>query len=242
MLKKSLLLIAMITVVASQAKAMTTNHHPVVLELFTSQGCSSCPPADALLKQLVTDDPSLLALSFHVHYWDNLGWKDPYSSEINTERQRGYASAMNSRQVFTPQLIVNGMTSVVGSDERAVENAIATAKARQPEAEISIAPSADGHDLVVSIPSKANAPIATADVWEVRFNRYAKTKVSAGENGGRQLENINNVTSIKHLGMWPQGNSRYKIPLDSPIGQNIAIIVQTLNAGPILEAATYPSN
>src|SRR5277367_5346912 len=107
--------------------AHAASEMPVVLELFTSQGCSSCPPADALLKRLSAENNRLLSLSFHVDYWNYLGWKDPYSSPASTDRQRGYASALDG-QVYTPELVVNGATAVVGSDEHRVRDAIKSAQ------------------------------------------------------------------------------------------------------------------
>src|ERR1700722_5414982 len=95
-----------------------------LVELFTSQGCSSCPPADAVVGRL-SSNPAVLVLSFHVNYWDDLGWKDPFSSVLSTDRQYAYARSLNERSVFTPQLIVNGMQSLVGSQEGKVQKAVA---------------------------------------------------------------------------------------------------------------------
>src|SRR5271154_2289788 len=123
----SALILATVLVILNDSHAMAATKQSVVLELFTSQGCSSCPPADALLKKLSAENSQLLPLSFHVDYWNYLGWKDPYSSPANTDRQRGYASALDG-QVYTPELVVNGAVGVVGSDEGSVRNAIATAQ------------------------------------------------------------------------------------------------------------------
>jgi hypothetical protein len=120
----------------------------IVLELFTSQGCSSCPPADMLLEQLAAEDSRLLPLSFHVDYWDHLGWKDPYSSPYNTERQRGYASRLDG-QVYTPELVVNGAAGVVGSDESVVRAAITSSQ--RGTADIQIATTADHSRLEVVV-------------------------------------------------------------------------------------------
>lgn len=238
MFKKTLLAAAMTLLGGSYAYAVDTGH-PVTLELFTSQSCSSCPPADALLRQLSASDPDLLPLSFHVHYWDNLGWKDTYSSSIYTGRQNAYAQALGQSGVFTPQLIVNGTTSVVGSNETDVRQAIAAAKQASLPVSVSLAPDNTGHQLVVTIAGNSSSTAAIqADIWKVRFNRYAKTSVAAGENGGRTLESINNVTSITSLGTWQSGVSK-TFSFDAPSDEGTTILVQAQGQGPILGAASY---
>ena len=235
MFKKTFLAVPMI-LLSGHVYAADTGH-PVVLELFTSQSCSSCPPADALLKQLSASDPDLLPLSFHVHYWDYLSWKDTYSSPVYTDRQSAYARALGQNGVFTPQLIVNGTTSAIGSNEGDVERAISDARRTPPAVSVSLKPA--GHQLIASIAtsSRSTAPMQ-ADIWEVQFDRYAKTHVAAGENGGRTLESINNVTSITSLGTWRSDGSK-TIPLDMPASGSVVVIVQTPQQGPILGAASY---
>ena len=127
----ALTMLLMMAASPSAFAAAQASQKTVVLELFTSQGCSSCPPADALLHRLSAEDPTLLPLSFHVHYWDSLGWKDPFSSTQNTDRQNAYAQNFGDSQVYTPELVVDGMSGVVGSQETKVRNAIALAKAEQ---------------------------------------------------------------------------------------------------------------
>ena len=235
MLKKIVLATSMILLSGSYAQATDTGH-PVVLELFTSQSCSSCPPADALLKKL-SADPDLLPLSFHVHYWDYLSWKDTYSSPVYTDRQKAYAQALGQSGVFTPQLIVNGTASVIGSNENDVEQAI-TAVRRTPLA-VSVSLKPVGHQLIASIAANnQSTALVQADIWEVQFDRYAKTRIAAGENGGRTLENINNVTSITSLGTWQSDGSK-TISLDPPASGGVAIIVQAKGQKAILGAASY---
>jgi len=234
MFKKTFLVTTMI-ILSGHAHAADTGH-PVVLELFTSQSCSSCPPADALLKQLSASDPDVLPLSFHVHYWDYLSWKDTYSSPVYTDRQKTYAKGLGQNGVFTPQLIVNGTASVVGSNENDVNRAIAAARRLPPAVSVSIKPA--GHQLIASIAANGSSAPVQADIWEVRFDRYAKTHVAAGENGGRTLESINNVTSITSLGTWRPDDSN-TISLDIPASGGVAIIVQTQGQGAVLGAASY---
>ena len=206
---------------------------PVVLELFTSQSCSSCPPADALMKQIAASDLNAIVLSYHVDYWDYLSWKDTYSSPANTQRQHNYAQALNSDQVFTPQLIVNGTASAVGANQGDVAQAMAQAK-RLPFA-VTIKPV--GQQLAVTIIPQGKTLPPAADILAVQFDHYAKTQVKAGENGGRTLEIINNVTGIKNLGSWsPQNNQ--PIVMDTP-PDGVAILVQTPQQGAILGAALF---
>src|SRR5271168_3575426 len=160
-MRKQLMLAAMLGFLNS-GTAHAASDTPIVLELFTSQGCSSCPPADALLKKLSAENNQLLPLSFHVDYWNYLGWKDPYSSQANTDRQRGYASSLDG-QVYTPELVVNGATGVVGSDEGRVRNAITAAQ--HNGGTVSIAAQPDGHSVNI-----AGAKQGTeAEIWEVSF-------------------------------------------------------------------------
>lgn len=222
---------------SASVKAM---QQPVVLELFTSQGCSSCPPADALLKQLSTEDPSLIPLSFHVHYWDYLGWKDPFSSTQNTDRQKAYAGTIGQGQIFTPQLIVDGSISTIGSREDEVRQAITSARQVAPIINLSImADKSDGRLVATLTPKDGMGSQDNADVWEVYFRHYSKTSVSNGENGGRTLESINNVTGIKWLGTWKQADKNHTIPLSGEIDDGLAIIVQAPHQGRILGAGIY---
>lgn len=206
---------------------------PVVLELFTSQGCSSCPPADALLTGLA-QDPSLLALSFHINYWDYLGWKDPYASNDTTNRQRAYASAMGKNEVFTPQLIVDGVISVVGSQSGEVEDSIKTAKSTlPPEAKVTFSHLPSSDNLLVDI---SGARTKGADVWLVYFDRNSDTDVRAGENGGHRLISTNPVTSIKRLGTLGSDKAQYQVAM--PKG-GVAIIVQIASQGRILGVSSF---
>jgi len=217
---------------ASVASAAT---RPVVVELYTSQGCSSCPAADALLKKLAAD-PSIIALSFHVHYWDNLGWKDPFSSELNTARQRAYQQILNLDSVFTPQVIVDGHISTVGSDEKAVTAAIAQAKNEVKNVPVTIKPDADGANLIIDI-APQTPPDAVA--WEIHFNRSALTPVSAGENGGSMLENTNNVMRFMHMDLKAGKENKYQLALQDIPEDAVAVIVQDGPTGRVIGAASY---
>jgi hypothetical protein len=186
-------------------------HGPVVLELFTSQGCSDCPPADALLGQLA-QRPGLVALAWHVDYWDRLGWRDPYASRLSTDRQRAYAARLGS-EVFTPALVVNGTSMLVGSDRPAIEQAIGQA----PPLPVP----------VVATETGVHVGPATGRVMAV-FAAYlpmADTRVGAGENGGRQLHEFRLVREAQVLAQWDGGPRDLAVP-PAPVGHGRAVLLQ----------------
>jgi hypothetical protein len=208
---------------------------PVVVELFTSQGCSSCPPADALLGELA-GQPGVLALSFHVDYWDYIGWKDPFAAAQYTERQRDYAAKLGLRYVYTPQIVVNGRHDVVGSKRRAVTRAIEQSGRGKPAVTVTL-DDTDGGQVRLSA---GDAPAGGATVWLVTFDDSHRTEVARGENRGRALTNSNVVRELTPLGSWT-GEAK-TFPLDLPAARakgrgGCAVIVQQGRGGPILGAA-----
>lgn len=235
MFKKSVLSAAMMAFGGANALAADAAH-PVVLELFTSQSCSSCPPADALLKELSASDPTLLPLSFHVDYWDYLSWKDVHSSPEYTARQRAYSRAMQANNVFTPQLIVGGTTSMVGSSSREARRAIEAAKSTPAPIGVTVSAGANGALMANLTVERTNGLPAEAEIFQVEFNRYSKTQVAAGENGGRTLESINNVSRIRSLGVWKTAEGKRLIALQPATSEGVAILVQTPGLGPLLGA------
>jgi hypothetical protein len=204
---------------------------PVVVELFTSQGCNSCPPADALLAELARR-PDVLPLSFHVDYWDYLGWKDPYASRAHTERQRAYSRALATRFTYTPQMVVQGAMQEVGSKRTEVEALIAKAAAKRAEGpEIVLA---DGR---VRIGAAAGAP---ASVWVAYFRRAAANDVPRGENAGRRLETVNAVRELRLLGGWEGKPVELGLGGAPPAGcDGGAILVLRAGPGPILAAHVF---
>jgi hypothetical protein len=216
-----------LAILCTQAVAATPQH--CVVELFTSQGCSSCPPADALVGRF-TADPAVLVLSYHVNYWDDLGWKDTFSSSVSTDRQYAYARALRERTVFTPQLVVNGTQSLVGSQESAVRRAVAAASEKTFPIKVSLSKQPDGSFDVV-----LEGAAVRADVWEVRYVRRSVTAVHAGENSGRSLETFNNVTHLERIGEFKAGRLKLQ-PLQQP-ADGLAVFVQSPGSGPILGAA-----
>lgn len=238
MFKKSVLSAAMMALGGANALAADAAH-PVVLELFTSQSCSSCPPADALLKELSASDPILLPLSFHVDYWDYLSWKDVHSSPDYTARQRAYSRAMQANNVFTPQLIVGGTASMVGSSSREVRRAIDAAKASPSPIGVTLGTGANGALIANLTVERPTGLPAEAEIFQVEFNRYSKTQVAAGENGGRTLESINNVSRIRSLGVWNTAEGKRSITLQPATSEGIAVLVQTRGLGPLLGAGVW---
>lgn len=226
---------ALFLALALTAAAAGATERPVVLELFTSQGCSSCPPADALLSELGAD-PRILPLSLHVHYWDYLGWKDPFSSEANTNRQRAYARALRDRGVYTPQMVVDGAWSAVGADAGAVSAAIRRAKEEHVGVPVTLR--YDPAARVLRVHAGA-AEARAAQVVAMRFQKTAATEVLAGENRGRTLTHLNNVVEIIPLGAWNGKAADYETAFDGARGEGMAILVQTSPQGAILGAASY---
>jgi hypothetical protein len=201
--------------------------HPAVIELYQSQGCSSCPPALGVLDQ-VANRPDVLALNFAVTYWDRLGWKDIYAQPAYTARQWDYSHAQGRSNVQTPQLIVNGKVAVLGSNKPEVEKAIAAnARAKGPEIAIT-----SGR---VSIASGTVTKPAT--VWLVAYDpRTVQVPVRAGENGGRTLPHRNIVRQLVSLGAWTGKAASFATPA-SANGLKRAVLVQAGSGGPILAAA-----
>lgn len=207
---------------------------PVVVELFTSQGCSSCPPADALLTELA-EEPNVIALSMHVDYWDYIGWEDPFASSIMTERQRDYAREMSSRYVYTPQMVIDGREELVGSHRRDVKQLIEQAAA-QPKPLTLEFDSSDGGR--VTIPA-GEAPDGGAVVWLAVYDGAHETEILRGENRGKSLRYSNVVRELEEIGRW--NGEAMTISLDLPAAaargrDGCAIIVQAGKGGPVLGA------
>lgn len=202
---------------AAQRPAVAPSR-PVVVELFTSQGCSSCPPADTLLTELARTRPDVLPLAFHVTYWNGLGWHDPYSFPAATERQRAYAVRLADHTVYTPQMVVDGTYSVVGSDRAAAAAAIRQAEAGQATA----APlRLDRHGDTLAI--DVGAGTGPAAILLIGFDPQHDTPIGRGENSGRRLLESNIVRSIQAVGQWTGGTLRLQRPV--PAGERFAVLL-----------------
>ncbi len=218
---------------------LSTVPAPMVVELFTSEGCSSCPPADALLGEL-TQRQYVLPLSFHVDYWDYIGWKDRFADPLYTRRQYAYAEAQGSSMVYTPQMIIAGAIDVVGSDRKAVEKALKKAYTRNTMYRIHVMREQDGK-VVAQFPE---APIGVpATIWLVTYQKSAESHVKAGENAGRSLMTYNVVRSLQKVGMWSGAATEVELKLDPAAKANspdaCAIIANQAEHGPIIAAAAF---
>jgi hypothetical protein len=205
----------------------TADPRRTVVELFTSQGCSSCPPADALLGELARRG-DVIALGFHISYWDSLGWKDPLSTPQSTERQRAYARQFGG-QIYTPQLVVDGTSEMVGSRRAEVMSALREAS-HEAIAPVTFAPGR--HSVTIGPAATAGS---TGQVWLVRFVRKRTTHVGAGENASRTLEDTNGVQTVAPLGNWQGTDATFAVEPPAT-GEGIAVLVQAAD-GRMLGAA-----
>jgi hypothetical protein len=223
----------------SDAAAQTTGPAPgappTVVELFTSQGCSSCPPSDRQLGELAKR-PDVLPLSLHVDYWDYIGWKDPFASPANTERQRGYARVLKQRYVYTPEMVFGGIVHDPGSDPAKVGKMLRIAGERVGVKVSPVLTRTAGNGIaVVMLESRVTTP---CDIWLVTFDRQHHTAVARGENKGAKLTNHNVVRSFEKLGTWNGQAATWKVAGERvSAGQSVAVLVQGVSYGPIIGAA-----
>lgn len=201
---------------------------PIVLELFTSQGCSSCPPADALLGELA-QLPNVVALAWHVDYWNGLGWRDRFAKPQFTERQQRYAKALRE-EIYTPALVINGSVMVVGSDRAAVRAAMRQA----PQTQVAVPLERNGDRLMADL---AAVPPA-ASLLLVFYDPEVSTQVGGGENSGRRLREFQVVRQASPLGAGQAGLRTLSPSI--PAGLGVALLVQDA-AGRIIGAATLPA-
>lgn len=237
MLFASLLLSA--TAVATAASAQTATPK-VVLELFTSQGCSSCPPADALLESYVKRD-DVIALSVPVDYWDRLGWKDTFAKRDYTARQYEYATARGDGRVYTPQIVVSGTAHVVGSSRSGIDSAIASAKSALRQSQVPLSARFDGDTLIVEVSSAAQgARVSNARLLLAVVQDSGTVAIGRGENANRSVTYHNVVRSLKTIGAWagqPMSLRVAKSEYAVDGGQSLAILLQIGAGGPIVGAA-----
>lgn len=209
-----------------------------VLELFTSQGCSSCPPADELFADLAKR-PDIIALAYHVDYWDYIGWTDTFATKDYSDRQRAYAKSRGSSRIYTPQLIVNGSEGVVASHRDDVTGAV---QAAMLDLDVELEPVSD--TLKITIPGRDG--LGEAVVWLVCFRDRAAVTIERGENEGKTISYAQIVMGRQALGMWdPRTGASLKLPLKEVMpdrANGVAIIVQQEKnglPGPILGAASF---
>jgi hypothetical protein len=206
---------------------------PVVVELFTSQGCSSCPPADAYLGKL-TARSDVLPLAFHVDYWDDLGWRDRFALPQAVQRQNVYARNFHRSSVYTPQLVIDGKSDAIGSDGASLERALSS-----PPKGVPVLIAVRETDVLVEVGAQPGGP--ACDVVIVAFLRHAVSQIGRGENAGRTLEEFNIVRGIRTLGVWKGVTESFRLPVSSlpPDATDVAVLVQPSGQAPILGAATH---
>ncbi len=192
-----------------------------VVELFTSQGCSSCPPADKLMGELAKD-PSLIILTLPVDYWDYLGWRDTLANPAFSARQRGYSWVRGDRQVYTPQAVINGETHVVGSARAAIDSGIAasTKNAAVLGTEVVIAPSATGYQVSLSATAGASG-----HVWVLPIVSQRDVQIGRGENTGRAITYVNVVRGVTRIGGWNGDSAVLDIPASAVTADADGLIV-----------------
>jgi len=214
------------------ALAAHAQPRPVVVELFTSQGCSSCPPADAYVGHL-SRQSDVIALAFHVDYWDDLGWRDRFALPQSAERQNVYARNLHRSSVYTPQLVVDGQVDSL-RDPQAVARALSEHRDGVPV-------TVTVRDAQVRVELGAHAGAPDSDVVLVSYLRHAVSAIGRGENAGRNLEEFNIVRGIRTLGTW-QGEVRgFDVPVSTlpPDATDVAVLVQPHRQAPIIGAVAH---
>lgn len=218
------------------ARAAAAVRYPVVVELFTSQGCSSCPPADAYLGRLA-QRTDVVALAYHVDYWDYIGWPDPFADAAFTARQRAYRDHLGNRTLYTPQMVIDGVIDAVGSDSRRVDALIEERRASDRHT-VAIEAGLVNGELRVEIADVAMP--GPADVLAVAYDARHVTEIRRGENSGLRLEDFNVVRAIRRIGEFHGPGRTVSVPAEAwtDVEGGIAILVQSADHGTIWGAVT----
>ena len=213
-----------------------------VVELFTSQGCSSCPPADKIIGELAKD-PSVIALSMPSDYWDYLGWKDTLADSRFSARQKAYSQMRGDRDVYTPQAIVNGSAHVIGSDRSKIDSAIGATKKADGVMSVPVTMTLAGKQITVSVAASGKSPAAQGEIWICSVSKAVPIMIGRGENRGREITYHNVVRTLLKVGDWNGTSGSWTVPLEniSRDGVDAAVVfVQDGNRdkpGPMLGAA-----
>jgi hypothetical protein len=200
-----------------------------IIELFTSQGCSSCPPADKLLAEL-RNDSSLLTLSLPVDYWDYLGWKDTLAMPGHTARQKAYSQVRGDREVYTPQVVVNGVAQALGSDRGEIEKAVAQSHQNVSTLSVPLHVTIANERVTVTVPN-GSGDAAAGDVWLCPLSRSVTVGIGRGENHGRSLTYTNVVRRWVKLGTWAGKSETFTVPIDAIKFTGIDAIAVMLQSG-----------
>lgn len=219
--------------VCAAAAPVHADPSPVVVELFTSQGCSSCPPADELLHRLAQRE-DVLALAYHVDYWDYIGWADVFAAPEFTDRQRGYAHVGGRNMIYTPQMIVMGREDVVGADAMQISEAMENYLGHKPRAKLSVTRS--GSHLNISLPAMGEVADEEMRVQLVRYMPLRRVDIKRGELAGHTLDYANVVESHETLADW-DGKAALDVSVTLPDDLPAAVLVQEWPFGPIVAAA-----
>lgn len=217
--------------------AFAGGSRPVVVELFTSQGCSSCPAADAIIGRLA-ERKDVVAMSLPVTYWDMLGWRDTLATEVNTRRQKAYAAVMGRGGVYTPQVIVDGVNDVVGNREAAIVSDIAAREADMTAIPVDLR--ANHAEIHIVVGAGDDASNSSATIWLFHILGKATVNIGGGENGGRTLTYRNVVRDVKAVGMWKGAPVTLDLPRDempSEAHDGVAVVVQQGGYGRVVGAA-----
>jgi hypothetical protein len=214
-----------------------------VVELFTSQGCSSCPPADKIIGDLAKD-PSVIALSMPIDYWDYLGWKDTLADSRFSARQKAYSHMRGDRDVYTPQAVINGSVHVIGSDRAGIEEAIRDTKKNESVMSVPVAMTLANKEINVSVAASNKGPVAAhGEVWICSVSRAVPISIGRGENRGREITYHNVVRNLLKVGDWTGNAGNWNVPLENISRADVdaaVVYVQSgdrENPGPMLGAA-----
>ena len=234
-------LLPMASTVSAQAQPSSGPVQPTaVLELFTSQGCSSCPAADALMKTY-TNRSDVIALSFAVDYWDYLGWKDTLASPKFSARQRMYAKQRGDGRIYTPQMVINGQTHALGSSAADIDQTIAASAAQFARSRIPLVVRTEAGQLVIEAGEATDGSAARdANIWLALIQREVEIPVKAGENRGRTITYYNVVRELTPVGMWSGKAITVRLDREAialPGAASCAVLLQSGKAGPIIGAA-----
>ena len=221
---------AVLTLAAAAAAA--AGARPAVVELYTSQGCSSCPPADALLGELAAR-ADVLALAFHVDYWDELGWRDRFALPVARQRQFQYVRHFGLNSAYTPDLVIDGRVDVLGVDRQGILQRLAA-----PRSGVPVHVAIEGEDLIITV--DAAPGVRAGEVILVSYLPTAVTAIGRGENAGRELREFNVVRSFATLGTWQGEAAVWRVGRKTlpPDAANVAVLVQQLGPGPIVGAVS----
>ncbi|WP_299414880.1 thioredoxin family protein [uncultured Sulfitobacter sp.] len=228
----SFLTAALFSFCAGIAAPVFAEQRPVVVELFTSQGCSSCPPADALLSEL-SSRKDVIAIAVHVDYWDYIGWQDEFGDPAHAVRQRAYASKAGRRSVYTPEMVVNGQTDIVGAKPMALVEAIAAHKQDTPEMRLDVTRDGERVSITGTVPRSGPAAM---EIHVLYVMPEHATKITKGENRGKTITYSNIAHDWQLASKW-DGQSPLDLSLEMAGDDPVVVLVQAADGGPILAAA-----